>query len=142
MRVSSCFLVVLPLFLGCGSGSPFDYTRVSGRITYEDGTPIPGGGLRLVFVAVEAAPIGTAHPRPALANTDAEGKFECVTSYKYCDGLIPGKHKVVIQSASEQAGRVVVPREYMSELTTPLVVDTADSPLEIKVPKPQTQRRQ
>jgi len=121
---------------GCGSSGPFDYTAVNGKVTYEDGSAIPGGGFRLVFIAIDAAPVGLAHPRPAMANVDANGQFDCVTSYKYCDGLIPGKHKVVIQSATEQETRPIVPKEYTSELTTPLIIDTNDSPLHIKVPKP------
>jgi len=71
-----------------------------------------------------------------LANVDAEGKFDCVTSHKYGDGLIPGKHKVVIQNAAEQAGKPIVPKEFTSETTTTLIVDTKDLPFDIKVPKP------
>ncbi|MFO0788161.1 MAG: hypothetical protein U0805_01810 [Pirellulales bacterium] len=126
---------LLCLFImGCGSNSPFKYTKASGKVTYEDGTPIPG--VRLVFVAQDVAAVGTAHPRPAMANVDSQGNFDCVTSYKYGDGLIPGKHKVFIQASADTGGKTTVPKEYLSELTTPLVIDTANLPLEIKVPKP------
>lgn len=129
------WLVAALILAGCGSAGPFDYTAVRGKVTYEDGSAIPGG-FRLVFIAVDVPPVGLAHPRPAMANVDANGEFDCVTSYKYCDGLIPGKHKVVIQAAMEQQTKPIVPKEYMSELTTPLIIDTNDSPLHIKVPKP------
>jgi len=33
-------------------------------------------------------------------------------------------------------GELLVPKEYTSIATTPLVVNTDDAPLEIKVPKP------
>ena len=120
---------------GCWSSGPFDYVPASGKIAYDDGTPIPGG-CRLAFVAQDAAPVGNAYPRPGLANVDAEGKFDCVTSHKFGDGLIPGKHKVVIQNAGEQTGKPVVPKEFTSETTTTLIVDTHDAPFDIKVPKP------
>jgi hypothetical protein len=124
---------------GCGSGGPFDYVPVSGSVKYDDGTTIPDG-CRLIFTAQGVDPVGTAHPRPAMANVDANGNFDCVTSYKYCDGLIPGQHKVVIQAASERATTPIVPKEYTSVQTTPLIVDTADAPFEIKVPKPKPGR--
>jgi hypothetical protein len=139
--LNRCLLLAMcTVALGCGSGGPFDYVEVSGTITYDDGTPIPGG-CRLVFTAQDVAAVGNAHPRPGMAKTNAEGVFDCVTSYKHCDGLIPGKHKVTVQSTAERDGEPVVPKEYASALTTPLVVDTADAPFQIKVPKPAGNRQ-
>jgi hypothetical protein len=139
MRRYLPLLIPCLLSVGCGSGGPFDYVPVSGTVRYDDGSAIPGG-CRLVFTAQDIDPVGTAHPRPAMANVDAEGNFDCVTSYKYCDGLIPGKHKVVVQGSTERGAKPIVPKEYTSVQTTPLVVDTADAPLEIKVPKPKGAR--
>ena len=48
--------------------------------------------------------IGNAHPRMGIANVGSDGKFDSVTSYKLNDGLVPGKHKVVIQGAADRAG--------------------------------------
>jgi hypothetical protein len=132
-------LLVCVTCFGCGSGGPFKYVRVSGKVTYEDGSPIPGG-CRLMFSSQDVAPVENAYPRPGMANVDANGNFDCVTSYKYGDGLVPGKHKVAIQAANERDGKLVVPKEYASTETTPLVIDTADSPLDIKVPKPKGNR--
>ena len=139
MPARCCLLLVCVLCIGCGSGGPFDYVRVSGKITYDDGTPIPGG-CRLAFVAQDAAPVGNSYPRPGMANVDGEGKFDCATSYKYGDGLIPGKHKVVIQNVSEQSGKPAVPKEFTNEATTTLIVDTHDAPFDLKVPKPKGNR--
>ena len=135
VRLLTLVVVLFLSSLGCGSGSPFDYVRVSGKATYDDGSPIPGG-CRLMFTSQDVAPVGNAYPRTGMANVDAKGEFDCVTSYKYGDGLVPGKHKVVVQAANERDGKPVVPKEYANLETTPLVIDTADSPLEIKVPKP------
>jgi hypothetical protein len=135
MIVRFCLLSSVILLVGCGSDSPFSYIRTSGQIAYEDGTPIPGG-IRLIFVAQDTQAVGNAHPRRGMANVGADGKFDCVTSYKYGDGLVPGKHKVVIQGAADRGGMPSVPKEDTSEDTTKIIVDTAHLPLDIKVPKP------
>jgi hypothetical protein len=118
--------------LGCGSGSPFKYVKASGKITYEDGTPLKN--VRLLFDAQDAPTVEGARPRPAVANVNDQGEFDCVTSYKYGDGLIPGKHKVAIDAGSPNNS--AVSKECQSLATTPLLVDTATLPLDIKVPKP------
>lgn len=134
LRFSLIWLACLTA-AGCGSSGPFDYTPVSGTIAYDDGTALPGS-FKLIFYAQDVAPVGNATPRPARANVNDRGVFDCVTSHKYGDGLIPGKHKVVIQIATERDGKPVLAREYTSSESTPLVIDTADAPLAIKVPKP------
>jgi len=132
-------LAVLSVFIwlpGCGSDSPFEYIPVEGKITYEDDTPIPADGIVLRFVALDAEPVGNARPRPANASVNSEGVFTAVTSYKYGDGLVPGRHKVTINYAEDKEGNLLVPKEYTNPSETPLIVDTANLPLEIKVPKP------
>lgn len=130
MACVTAFVSVV-LLAGCtDSSSPFDYVPVSGKATYEDGTPIKAG-IRLQFKSIDQTAIEAAHPRPALTTLDAEGRFENVTSYKYGDGLVPGKHQVAILDADN-----LVPQEYTNVNTSPLVVDTVSLPLEIKVPKP------
>ena len=123
---------------GCtGSVSPYDYIPVSGTVTYEDGSPLPIGGYALNFYALDAPDVEQgARPRPAQARVDASGKFEYVTSYKHADGLIPGRHRVAFFYATDKAGKSVVPKDYTLPGSSPLIVDTADAPLEIKVPRP------
>lgn len=123
-------------FVGCSDSGPFKYIPVSGRLTYEDGAPLPAGGIRLGFKTLDAQPVGNAFPRPAEAVVNAEGNFESVTSYKPDDGLIPGKHKVTLYYATDKQGKLLVPKEYADPSTTPLIIDTASLPLEIKVPRP------
>jgi hypothetical protein len=110
--------------------------EASGHIGYEDGTPIPSRGYRLLFSAIDAPPVEGAHPRPGTADVDAKGDFDRVTSYKYGDGLIPGRHKVAFQEVKDKQGRLLVPKEFTNISTTPLTVDTNDVPFDIKVPKP------
>lgn len=124
---------------GCGGGSPFDYVPASGRLTYEDGQPIPAAGIRLQFFVQDVAPVDGAHPKPAAAHLDAQGNFTCVTSYRYGDGLIPGRHKISIDYAADATGKLLVPREYAHAASTPLeVVIDGDSAatLVLKTPRP------
>jgi hypothetical protein len=129
-------LMLFAAAAGCGSSGPFSYTPVDGRVTYEDGSPIPAKGLMLQFQSLDAKPVGNMHPRPATAGVDENGVFASATSLKYADGLIPGKHKVAIYYATDAKGNLLVPAEYTHLGTTPLVADTATLPLDIKVPKP------
>lgn len=125
------------LFTGCGgSGSPFDYIPASGKVTYEDGTPLPSGGYVIKFFALDAPQVAGAQPRLGQANVDGTGIFHEVTSYKAGDGLIPGKHRVSFLYATDENGKSLVPDEYTIPNESPLVVDTANLPLDIRVPRP------
>lgn len=136
MRNRILFILVGIFIAGCGSGSPFKYVKVSGSIRYEDGSPIPPNGIELRFSPLDAPKRENVFPRPAVARINENGEFDCVTSYKYGDGLIPGRHKVAIDLGSAANPKPVVPKEYTSIATTPLEVDTQNAPFEIKVPKP------
>ena len=111
---------------------------VSGRLTYEDGTPIPAGGIRLGFHrAGRAGPTGRRISAAGAKRwSTLRAIFPACTSYRPGDGLIPGKHKVAIFYATDAKGKLLIPKEFAHPSTTPLVIDTADAPLEIKVPKP------
>jgi hypothetical protein len=129
-------MLAAALCAGCGSGEPFDYVPVQGKLTYEDGQLIPAAGIVLQFETQDAKPVNGMHPRPAQASVDAQGVFTQATSHKFGDGLIPGKHKVAIYYATDAKGRLLVPKEYTHLGTTPLVVDTGDGSMDIKVPRP------
>ena len=126
-------LLLSEVLVGCGSQVPFEYVPVTGKVTYEDGSPITAGQLQFESLT---PPQGNLRPRPASAAINSDGSFNSVTSYKPGDGLIPGKHKVAFIFADDAQGNPLVPNEYMSMATTSLVIDTADAPLVIKVPKP------
>ena len=136
MRARPLAGVLLVFCLGCGPGGPFKYVAVQGVLSYEDGVPVPVGGIQLKFIAQDAPLVEGASPRPAIAHLNAQGQFDCATSYKYGDGLVPGKHKVAILNAVDKNGKPLVPADYTSTSRTPLVIDTSTLPLEIKVPRP------
>jgi predicted small lipoprotein YifL len=136
-RLSSMCLAAGFVFLaGCGSDGPFEYVPVHGKIAFDDGTAIPAGGMVLQFKAIDAQPVGEMTPRIAQAQVDGNGTFTAATSYRYGDGLIPGKHKVAIQFATDAKGNLLIPDDYVSLATTPLVVETGDGNIDIKVPRP------
>lgn len=125
------------MIAGCGAREPFDYVKVSGTATYEDGSLIPGERVVVTFLP-QAGAIGPAtDPRPGIAELDVKtGKFDCVTSHKYGDGIVPGRHKVLIQSiGGSMLPTAAVPDEYRSADKTPLLVDAQDAPFHIRIPK-------
>jgi hypothetical protein len=136
LTVASALLVAT--IAGCGSGNPWDTVAVSGKVAYEDGTVVPAQSIRLFFAPQTPPADSKTYPRQGVADVSpTDGKFDSVTTYKYADGLITGKHKVVV--VAFDGGRNLsqkVPKEYTSVATTPLEIDTADSPLEIKISKP------
>jgi hypothetical protein len=128
------FAVVLAVaFTGCGgSENPFDSVPVSGRVVYEDGSPVSLAGVRIYFHSLEPPKDGM-HIRPGIVDAKANGTFENITTHKYADGLVLGKHRV-----SFVGGAGKVPKEYTVPTSTPLTVEVTESGqfLEIKVPKP------
>ena len=129
-------LLLAAACIGCGDDNPFDYIPVSGRLSYDDGTPIPASGIRLGFSVQGVEPRDGKYPLPGEALVDAQGNFSQVTTYRPGDGLIPGMHRVSIHYATDGKGKLLIPKDYSHPSTSPLVVDTANLPLEIKVPRP------
>lgn len=112
-------LVVLTA-LGCGSDVPFALAPVSGKVVYADGSPFPGEGVRISFVPQDISPSGKHHPLPAEGFLAADGSFKELTSHKFGDGAMVGRHKVVLVDQSPGGNKV--PKQYTLESTTPLEV--------------------
>ncbi len=134
-------LVLVATSVGCGAREPFDYVKVSGTVTYDDGSLIPGERLVVTFLPQMKAPNATTYPRPGIAEVDVNtGKFECVTSHKYGDGVVPGEHKILVESIGSIERSLLasgaVPAEYRSADKTPLRVDARDSPFHFAIRKP------
>jgi hypothetical protein len=138
-RVRALVVVsIAVLQLGCSGSHPYDLVNVSGKVTYEDGSLIPAKSIMLKFNP-EAAAIDTkTHPRKGFALVDvSDGTFEYATTHTHADGLVAGKHKVLIVAHGEDGKAVkIVPKEYLRPDTTPVEVDTENATFEIKVKKP------
>ncbi|WP_197526726.1 hypothetical protein [Botrimarina colliarenosi] len=133
LTASAALALLFSASLGCNNGSPFAYVAASGSVHFEDGEPLTVG--KVIFKPMAEAK-GTAHPRAGGADLNSEGRFDSVTSYKPGDGLVPGKHKVAIMFAVDDKGNSLVDTDYTNIATTPLMVDTAETPFKIVVPRP------
>jgi hypothetical protein len=140
--IGMCRHAWLPLVLcglaGCARDNPFDLVKVSGTLTYDDGTLIPADMIILKFEPL-ATPLDTkTHPPIGMSYVNvSDGTFDVVTSHKYADGLVPGKHRVLVAATTASGDSTkLVPAEYLDSGRTPLVVDTAQSPFRLLVRKP------
>lgn len=106
--------------------------KVSGRLTYEDGSPIEGGRIRLKFRSAVPPRDAKTHPRPGIAYLNEDGTFTEVTTHKYGDGIVRGEHQIFIEIEGESSG---VPAEYRGT-DSPLRVHSDEAPFELRVPRP------
>jgi hypothetical protein len=129
-----CFAILA----GCSSNNdPYGYVKVSGTVTYDDGTNIPVGDLYLYF-ASEAPATGNLYPPQGSVKVEKDGSFRDVTSHTPLDGIVRGKHKVTLcgSNKSKLPESVVAP-EYFDVKKSPLEVDTAKpESFNLKVHKP------
>jgi hypothetical protein len=125
-------LATAAVVLGGCNHEPFEYVKVKGKVTYEDGTLIPAKRLVVKFISQTPSQSPALTPRPGDAYPDPKtGIFESVTSHNPGDGIVAGEHKVLIFG-----GGSGVPEDYTRVETTPLKVNASDSPFELKIKKP------
>lgn len=139
MRIAALVLLLsMACLAGCGSGDPFDYVQVTGKVSYEDGSPIPIESMIVTFYPQGDPLDPKTHPRPGTTIFEkGTGGFGSVTSHKPGDGLVRGRHKVTLTGAAgAPLDPRLVPPEYASPETTPLEVDTANAPFDLEVRKP------
>jgi hypothetical protein len=90
-------MVVLSLFTaGCGSGDPYTYAPVSGRVTLNNKS-LPGASVSFQPVAA-----GTSRPGiGSAAITDTDGRFTLEVVGTKIKGAVVGMHKVRIDLPRE-----------------------------------------
>jgi hypothetical protein len=136
------FLLVLGTAAGGCHREPFAYVPVSGKVTYEDGSLIPADRFRVVFRS-ETPPVDTrTNPPAGIAEVDVKtGVFAGAYTHRYPDGIIRGWHHVILQPMRhDKVDASLVPPEYLDVKTTPLRVNSDQSPFDFKIPKPRGQR--
>ena len=131
--------------LGCGPAEPFTHAQISGKVTYEDGTPIKAQRVRIIFHPQTPPVDQKTHPRSGETDLGADGSFSNVTSHKFGDGVVVGEHKVTLIALDDQDREIdVFDSKYKRLDETPLMINTedysADTPIEIKIPKPPSVR--
>jgi hypothetical protein len=79
--------MAIQFIAGCSNSAPgrAKTVPVSGSVTYK-GQPVEGAQVTF---------LGDGNVLPAIAVTDANGKFKC-TTYNSGDGAIPGEHSVTV----------------------------------------------
>jgi hypothetical protein len=140
---SGWVIAVLVSCSGCGSDVPFGIVPVHGKVTYEDGSLVPADEMMVIFNPVDPPRKGKMVAPGGRTSVDvADGTFKSVTSHRPNDGVVLGKHKVVvIASKKGPNGRLgsgnLVATKYRKTATTPVEVDVSSSSqfLEIKVSK-------
>jgi hypothetical protein len=134
-RLIPCILLVPAL--GCQRVGPYSCVKVSGKVTYEDGSPIPADRIRVVFVSQTPPVDPKTPPRAGFAEADGKtGTFDFATTYAYKDGIIAGEHKVFIECyRNGQLSHDLIADEYSDPAKTPLKVQSSESPFELKVRK-------
>lgn len=82
---SLCVVCAASLFLtGCGSGGGKDTYKVTGKVTFSDGSPLTKGTV--VFASAEASPTG---------EIQSDGTY-ALRSYEADDGAPAGSYKVFL----------------------------------------------
>jgi hypothetical protein len=129
---------------GCGRNAPFPMAQVQGTVKYEDGSLIPADEIQIVFEPQDKERVNGVAPAAAQGHVDvSNGTFEELTTWKYGDGAIIGRHKVTLMSAKRDERGLpqttkAVPRKYHSAATTPLEVEVSrrknDFTLEVAKP--------
>jgi hypothetical protein len=124
---------------GCGGSEPFSYVKVTGSVKYPDGSTIDAPNVRLTFIPQDAkSDDPKISPPQGHADVKADGTFDSVTSHLPNDGLLPGKHKVIVEtrSANDMPLQLLDPK-YGDATKTPLMADTANpDSFNFKVDKP------
>ena len=135
-------LVVAPT-VGCNRDMPFDLVPVKGKVTYEDGSLIPADSILVTFNPISSEPKAKVVPPGGQTNINVQdGTFSAVSSHRANDGLVVGRHKVVVVSFKKGANgnpapSDAVPAIYRKVATTPLEVevDSNNQFLELKLSK-------
>jgi hypothetical protein len=120
---------------------PWDIAKVSGKLTFSDGSPIKltnpdGTPVKIMRITLQFIPqdppTGRVQLKTATAEVDVEtGIFESATTLRPAgDGAIVGNHKIIFQIYQQlEDGSIFpmtdmpgIPDKYRSPVTTPLKV--------------------
>jgi hypothetical protein len=116
-----CGLFIL---LGCSSDPRGKYYPVEGKITLEDGKPVPPGSAN--FLPIQDDPNAPVFPA-SMGPIREGGSYTLSTKGK--PGAPAGKYRVFLSSSGDKMAWSQVPRKYTGQKTSPLEVEVvADKP--------------
>jgi len=114
---------------------------VSGKVTYDDDSLIPGARIQLVFIPLGQVPQGQSAPRPSIADVDVEnGGFKSMSTYRQGDGASVGHHRVMVTVLGPDAKlNGAVPAVFSDPATTPLRIEVENRRnwIHFQLPKPE-----
>lgn len=115
------------------------YRTFRGTVAYEDGSLLPVTSLLVSLMPQGDAKTSQRYERPGIAEVDCgTGAFEMTMSYRGAWDENAGICKATLRSGDLQPlSTNIASSDYGDAMKTPLSVDTKDSPLQIRVRKPQ-----
>ncbi|NCA17286.1 MAG: DUF4339 domain-containing protein [Betaproteobacteria bacterium] len=136
---ASLLCLGLRWMIAARGSDPYRYRSISGHIGYEDGQPIPADAIYLTFIPLGPPLRPGVHPRCGFASVNPrDGFFASATSRKRGDGIVDGKHRVLVRALKEGVLRTdLVPKEYLDFERTPLEVDAGSGRVELTVRRPE-----
>ena len=148
---SSCMVMVVLaacFSTGCSEADPFPLEKITGKVTYSDGSLIKAGTIQIICKSVDVEAVGGKSPRGAKGMIDPEtGEFSKFTTWKAGDGVICGRNKVAIVPMEYGKGidsmgrpaKGLLARKYFKTSTTELEIDVVsggENYFELIVEKP------
>jgi len=117
-----------------------DMAPVSGKLTYDNGSPVPGEHIQIVFIPLVPEGQTSNRNRPSIADVKAEdGTFAFTSTYEEGDGATVGMHRVMITVLGPD-GKLsdAVPRVFANPRTTPLKIEVENRKnwIHFQVPNP------
>ena len=104
-------------------GPPFELFPVEGKVTYSDGSRIDADVITVTFVP-DIVPSEGPRPSPASGIVNPYTNTFKLKTGRPGDGATPGKNRVIVVAFRGQ--KQILPNQYTSAKTTPLVVDVVD----------------
>jgi hypothetical protein len=113
---------------------------VSGKLTYDDGSPVPGHRIQIVFIPLVPEGQSSNRDRPSIADVNAEdGTFKVASTYEEGDGATVGMHRIMVTVLGLD-GKLsdAIPRVFADPRTTPLKIEIEDRKnwIHFQVPRP------
>lgn len=118
--------------IGCGPADGIERVPITGLLTVQ-GKPLPGATLSFTPVGETAGP-------GAIGRSDAEGKFEVISSRERHEGIPPGEYTVRVSLFVMPDGTPLPPEVPQADAprsrqSVPPPFSSPNSPLKVVIPK-------
>jgi len=123
-------VVLMAVAIGCSGGDGLKRAPITGLLTV-DGKPVAGASLQFI-------PAGGTPGGGALGVSDANGKFEVISSRHGDEGIPPGEYLVMVSLLADPDGTPLSPEATQADHpfakeTVPAPYSGPDSPLKVTI---------